>query len=58
MSSITSVEHERLKALIHAETQLEMIRDSIERMEDDYSPEEILEDIKMTLKVGEIDASR
>lgn len=58
MSSITSVEYERLEALIHAETQLEMIRDSIERMEDDYSPGEILEDIKTTLKVGEIDASR
>lgn len=58
MSNITPVEYERFEALIHAETQIEMIKESIERMEGSYSPEEILEDIKMTLKVGEVDASR
>lgn len=51
MSNITSVEYERFEELIHAETQLEMIKDSIERMEGSSSPEEILEDIKDTLKI-------
>lgn len=58
MSNITPVEYERFEELIHAETQLEMIKDSIERMEGSYSPEEILKDIKATLKVGEFDACR
>lgn len=58
MSNITSVGYERFKSLVHAETQIEMIKESIERMEGSCSPEEILEDIKMTLKVGEVDASR
>ncbi len=48
---ISSIEYERLKELIHAETQIEMIKESIERMEGSSSPEEILEDIKATLKI-------
>lgn len=47
----SSIERERLIELVHAETQIEMIRESIEKMEDSYSPEEILEDIKMTLRI-------
>lgn len=44
-------EQERLKELVHAETQIEMIRESIEEKEGFYSPEEILEDIKETLRI-------
>lgn len=58
MSSSIAVKYERFKSLIHAETQIEMIKESIERMEGHCSPEKILEDIKMTLKVGEGDADR
>lgn len=50
MSNIIPVEYERFKALIHAETQIEMIKESIEKMEGSNSPEEILEDIKATLR--------
>lgn len=51
MSSSIAVKYERFKSLIHAETQIEMIKESIERMEGHYSPEKILEDIKMTLRI-------
>ena len=45
------VESERFKQLIHAESQIEIIRKSIEKMEPEYSAEEILEDIKLTLRL-------
>ncbi len=47
----TKVSYEKFKTLIHAETQLEMIKKSIEEMEGNYSIEEILEDIKMTIRI-------
>lgn len=50
MNNITPVEYERFKALIHAETQIEMIKESIERMEGSSDPEEILGEIKATLR--------
>lgn len=51
MSELVALEYNRFKTYVHAETQLEMIIKSIGEMEPDHSAEEILEDIKATLKV-------
>lgn len=47
----TKVPYEKFKKLIHAETQLGMIKKSIEEMEISHTAEEILEDIKMTIRI-------
>ena len=53
MDELKTISQKRLEELIRCKTMIEMIKQSIAEMSAYYSPDEILEDIKMTLKAGE-----